>query len=332
MNVGYIEWESLPDDVNTRAAALLQLLSSELGPVDSWQRVGPPSRAPGSLVADAEAAQAAAAAEQRQQLLHQQRGIMLNGWKPAGLASSSASASPRMSLYGAAPSSTFVPALLSGPQVPVSAAGFGPSVDYTGTWGAAASGAANPTSLGFATWGSDGLGMVSMPGALATWGSGALAGGSGLGAAPRPSLLQQLSNLQQQMQQQQAWDALVAAEELLGRAGAASRSEDGAGLLSAQDRAASVDAAGSSTAGGAVSVPPSPASGVQASSAATITPAGPDALPGAEELQAALAKAQQKWNSSPSSTQGSAGSGGSNCRKAAAFMWGDPTTASIWAP
>jgi hypothetical protein len=137
------------------------------------------------------------------------------------------------------------------------------------------------------------------------------------------------------MQQQQAWDALVAVEGVAGSARAPA-SEDGAGVLSAKDRMMSMDAAASSMADGMASVPPSPASGMQdggsvAGGEGGVTPAGPDTLPGAEELQAALAKAQQRWNSSPSSTQGSGGSGGSN-KKAAAFMWGDPTSANIWAP
>lgn len=327
MNVGYIEWESLPDDVNTKAAALLQLLASELGPVNSWQRVGPPSRAPGSLVADAEAAQAAAAAEQRQQLLHQQRDMMLHGWNAgsaAGAAAAASGAGMGAALYGGA----FMPGMVSG----LSAAAPGSyGMDRAGAWGAAS----NATSLGYSAWlpCGDGLGMLSLPGGLGAWGSGALAGNGGLGT-PGPSLLQQLTHLQQQMQQQQACDALVAAEGTASAAGAPA-SED-AGVLSAKDRMMSMDAAASSMADGMASVPPSPASGMQdggsmAGGEGGVTPAGPDALPGAEELQAALAKAQQRWNNSPSSTHGSGGSGGSN-KKAAAFMWGDPTSANIWAP
>jgi hypothetical protein len=290
VNVGYMEWEALPQDASTKASALLQLLSTQLGPADSWQRVGPPSRAPGSLVADAEAAQAAAAAEQRQQLLHQQRDMLLHGW--------------------GAPGSGFVPAGQA-----AAAAGFdlGAGVGNQASWGAAVNNAAVNSSAGFSAWGQaqESLGLLSMPAGLGAWGSGALtAGGTGLDASG-PSLLQQLTQLQQQLQQQQAWDAFMAAE------GAAAA---GAGRA---------EGVASCAADGAASLPPSPASGVQQEGSAAAEAAGPDALPGAEELRTALAAAQQRWNSSPSSTQGSGGSGSG--RKAAAFMWGDPTLASIWA-
>lgn len=290
VNVGYMDWEALPQDASTRAAALLQLLSTQLGPADSWQRVGAPSRAPGSLVADAEAAQAAAAAQQRQLLLHQQRDMLLHGWR--------------------APGSGFVPALAAGLSA---AAGFdlGAAVCNQGSWGAVVNNAAVNPSAGFSAWGQaqEGLGMLSMPGGLGVWGSGALAAGSTGLDASGPSLLQQLTQLQQQLQQQQAWDAFMAAE------GAAAGAGRGEGVASC-------------AADGAASLPPSPASCVQQEGSDAGEAAGPDALPGAEELRAALAAAQQRWNSSPSSTQGS---GDSGSKKAAAFMWGDPTLASIWA-
>lgn len=345
VNVGYKEWEALPEDASIKAAALLQLLATQLGPVSSWQRVGPPARAPGSLVADAEAAQAAAAAAQRQQLLQQQRDMMLNSWKAA--ASSSMSDSSSTGLFGSGAGGVFVPGMLGGLGVPVSAAGpsaggfFGSSVEQQGSWGALGSGT-NPAA-GFGAWGAGqggGLGLAMMPGALGVWGSGALTGAGGVGT-PGPSILQQLTQLQQQLQQQQAWDAFIAADAAGSAAAAAavsSKKADSVASLTVKDRAVSLDAGGacSSVADGAASVPPSPASGMVLGSAsgsvvgdAAAGAAGPDVLPGAEELCAALAAAQQKWNNSPSSTQGS---GSSNNRKAAAFMWGDPTAASIWAP
>jgi hypothetical protein len=311
-----MEWEALPEDANTKAAALLQLLSSELDSVDGWQRVGPPSRAPGSLVADAEAAQARAAAEQRQQLLHQQRDMLLHGWKAAG--SSNPAISSGMAMYESAPGSVFMPGMMAGSA----GYGMGASVDGQGSWGALNS-MANP-SMGFSAWGpgQDGLGVISMPGGLGLWGSGALIGGNGMGTRT-PSLLQQLTQIQQQ---QQAWDAFVAADR--SAAAAAVKAEGCDSQLSAKDRVMSFEAATSSLGDGVASVPPSPVSDVD--DAAAVAPAGPGALPGAEELHAALAAAQQRWNNSPSSTHGSGGSNGS--KKAAAFMWGDPTSANIWAP
>lgn len=317
MNVGYMEWEALPEDASTKAAALLQLLSSELASVDTWQHVGPPRRAPGSLVADAEAAQAAATAEQRQQLLHQQRDMMLHGWKGAG--SNGAVTSSGMVLCGAAPGNGLLSGMLAG------STGYGleVSVDRQGSWGGLNS-VANP-SVGFTAWGpgQEGLGVMSMPGGLGLWGSGALVGSNSMGAST-PSLLQQLTQMQQQ---QQAWDAFMAADR---SAVAAAVKGEGPcdSQLSAKDCVMSFEAAVSSMGDGVASVPPSPASGVE--DAAAVAPAGPDALPGAEELHAALAAAQQRWNNSPSSTHGSGGSNGS--KKAAAFMWGDPTAANIWAP
>jgi hypothetical protein len=314
-----MEWEALPEDANTKAAALLQLLSSQLGPVDSWQRVGPPSRAPGSLVADAEAAQAAAAAEQRQQQLHQQRDMMLHGWKAGG--SCNPATSSGIAMYGSAPGSVLMPGMTAGSS---RYNGMGASVDGQGSWGALNS-VVNP-SMGFCAWGlgQDGLGGVSMPGGLGLWGSGALTGSNGMGAHT-PSLLQQPTHMQQQ---QHAWDAFVATDSRSAAAAAAVKAEGCDSQLWSKDCVLSFKAAASSVGDGVASLPPSPSSALE--DAAAMAPAGPDTLPGAEQLHAALAAAQQRWNNSPSSTQGSGGSGGS--KKAAAFMWGDPTSANIWAP
>jgi hypothetical protein len=314
VNVGYKEWEALPDDVSTRAAALLQLLSAAVGPLDSWQCVGAPTRSPGSLVANAEAAQAAAAAEQRQQYLHQQRDMMVNAWRAAGGAGSSvASSGSNMMMFGATTPGT----------------GCG-AMGQQGNW---AAGPASSTDLGanYNPWGPStdaGLGVVNMPGGLGMWGSSAF--DCGAPASAEPSLLLQLRQLQQQLQQQQAWDAFMAAD-------AARTSEDGAGdpLLAAGDHVASLEsgAAASSVADGVGSVPPSPASGAQEGSLAGDAAAAAGALPAAEDLAVALAAAQQRWSNSPSSTQGSGGSSASSSnKKPAAFMWGDPTSASIWAP
>jgi hypothetical protein len=312
VNVGYKEWEALPDDVSTRAAALLQLLSAAVGPLDSWQCVGAPTRSPGSLVATAEAAQAAAAAEQRQQFLHQQRDMMVNAWRAAGGASSSvASNGSNMTMFGSATPGT----------------GYG-VIDQQGSW----AGPVNTTELAteYSPWGMPsadaGLGVATMPGGLGMWGSGAFSGGTPGGV--EPGLLLQLRQLQQQLQQQQAWDAFMAAD-------AARTSEDGGEpLLAAGDRMMSLEsgAAASSVADGVGSVPPSPASEAQEGHAAAAA-AAPGAMPAAEDLAVALAAAQQRWSNSPGSTQGSGGNcTSSSNKKPAAFMWGDPTSASIWAP
>lgn len=330
LNVGYMEWEALRGDTSSKAAALLQALSAELGPVTSWQHVGPPTRAPGSLVADAEAAQAAAAAEQRQHLLHQQRDLMLAGWNGVG---SSGSGAPMFAVavgsQAAGGSSMFVPGMLSGLQGGVAAAAAAAGLlgghqqqDSSNNWAAG---------IGAPMGGSS---STTTPlGALGVWGSGALTGLNGGGALGGPSLLQELTRLQQQLQQQQAWDAFLAADDTTRTAAGPGVLEAAGGRRTSMEQeavAAATARPASSLTGGNASLPPSPASTLQGSDTGAAAAAGPDVLPGAEELQAALAAAHQKWNSSPSSTRGSSGSG--NYRKAAGFLWGDPTAASIWAP
>lgn len=51
--MGYLEWEMLPEDPHSRAAALLQVIAQELGPRSSWQQVGPPAEGEAAATAAA---------------------------------------------------------------------------------------------------------------------------------------------------------------------------------------------------------------------------------------------------------------------------------------
>lgn len=54
VNVSYLEWEMLPEDPHTKAAALLQVIAQELGPKSNWQQVGPPAASEAAAAAAAD--------------------------------------------------------------------------------------------------------------------------------------------------------------------------------------------------------------------------------------------------------------------------------------
>jgi hypothetical protein len=178
VNVSFLEWEALPADPSLRAAALLQLLSNELGaPASEWRAITPPSRAPGSLLADADAQ----VAQQQQQATATTVAALL---RSSGARLSLGGQQAQASSWGALGMSALPGGVL-------------------GVWGGA-------DGSGF---GSSSGQLQQLVPALGVWGSGSFAAPMSEAAA-EPSLLQQLAQMQQQQQvAAAAWDAFVVAAD-----------------------------------------------------------------------------------------------------------------------
>lgn len=341
VNIGYLDWEMLPDDQQTKAAALLQLVASELGPNTNWQQVGPP----------AGCQESSQLAQQQQQMMRRQSQTNGNG-STATAWGSAAAAAVAAAVGGDSCSGLVVQRGAFGgystAAVQGGLGGYG-MLDMSGLTaantsqfgGVSSSNSSNSAwGLGLGGWGGIG-GPAWGANTASPWVPASSSAVAAAADAAQASMLHRLQAQQQQQQVQRMWEsgyaAGAAAAAAAAAAGPSQRMSPEHLVVGGPTRASSAcRGSGSSSSTnvaaigeGRASLASSPGSS-KAGSCCDEQAAGPTAAAGNDLRTASVAgsagsftrAASSQWVESPND-------GGI---RMPAFTWGDPLTSSIWGP